>query len=264
MRRIVLTACLFVAIAGCSKTASTSEGKSQVASQASGNGKQDWTLTFEDQFDGNTIDAKKWSHAPEWQRKDGRWSDQDAFLDGKGHLIIRISERNGKYYSGAIRTKDKFEQTYGYYEIRCQLPKEEGFWTAFWLMGDSVHQVGNEGRDGTEIDIFESPFTKESKIQHALHWDGYGAAHKSDGKAPYIAGIYEGFHTFALEWNENEYIFYVDNKETWRTSAGGVSQAPAYMKITAEVGKWGGNIQNAQLPAELVVDYVRVYERASK
>ncbi|MDD2630508.1 MAG: glycoside hydrolase family 16 protein [Limnochordia bacterium] len=223
--------------------------------------KPGWRLTFEDDFEGDRIDLTKWSYLPNWKRHDGYWSPEEAFLDGEGHLIIQVNEREGTYYSGAVATRDRFEQAYGYYEIRCQLPKEEGFWTAFWLMTDGVQQLGNEGRDGTEIDIFESPFSKEDRIQHALHWDGYGPEHRSAGYAPYIKGIYEGFHTFALEWNVDEYIFYVDGKETWRTSAGGVSQVPSYLKITAEVGPWGGDIRRATLPAQLVVDYVRVYER---
>lgn len=124
-----------------------------------------------------------------------------------------------------------------------------------------MHDVGDEGRDGTEIDIVETPFAKQSKIQHALHWDGYGPEHKSAGKEVHIPGVYDGFHTFALEWNEHEYVFYVDGQETWRTSAGGVSQVPSYIKVTAEVGSWGGDISKATLPAQLIVDYVRVYEK---
>lgn len=223
--------------------------------------KSGWRLVFDDDFEGDQLDLSKWSYLREGERKDGYWSHKDAFLDGGGHLIIQVREHEGKYYSGAITTRGKFEQAYGYYEIRCQLPKEEGFWTAFWLMTDGAHRVGDEGRDGTEIDIYESPFSKQDRIQHALHWDGYDADHQNAGYAPYIPGIYEGFHTFALEWNEYEYIFYVDDQITWRTSAGGVSQVPSWVQITAEVGQWGGDIRKANLPAELVVDYVRVYER---
>ncbi len=222
--------------------------------------KPGWRLVFEDDFDGEYLDLTKWNYL-NGPRRDGYWSSSEVFLDGNGHLIIQVSERDGRYYSGAINTRNKFEQAYGYYEIRCQLPKEEGFWTAFWLMTDGAHLVGNEGRDGTEIDIYESPYPHEDRIQHALHWDGYGPEHKSAGHAPYIKDIYTGFHTFALEWNEDEYIFYVDGRETWRTAAGGVSQVPAFVKITAEVGTWAGDIRKANLPAQLIVDYVRVYDR---
>ena len=79
-----------------------------------------------------------------------------------------------------------------------------------------------------------------------------------------IPGLSQGFHTFGLLWQPEEYVFYVDGEETWRTSAGGVSQVPAYIKLTDEVGKWAGEIQNAQLPDYFYVDYVRVYDLADK
>jgi len=52
----------------------------------------------------------------------------------------------------------------------------------------------------------------------------------------------------------------VDGKEVWRTKAGGVSQVPEYLKLTEEIGEWGGDITKAQLPDFFEVDYVRVYE----
>jgi len=124
--------------------------------------------------------------------------------------------------------------------------------------------VGNEGRDGTEIDIMEKAWSAEDRINHALHWDGYGEYHKSEGKEVVIPGLSQGFHTFGLLWQPEEYVFYVDGEETWRTSAGGVSQVPAYIKLTDEVGKWAGEIQNAELPDYFYVDYVRVYDLADK
>jgi len=69
----------------------------------------------------------------------------------------------------------------------------------------------------------------------------------------------EGFHTFGLNWTRDEYVFYVDGKETWRTNAGGVCQVPLYIKLSDEVGEWGGDIATAELPDEFLVDYVRVW-----
>ena len=54
--------------------------------------------------------------------------------------------------------------------------------------------------------------------------------------------------------------FYVDGKETWRTRAGGVCQAPLYIKLSDEIGEWGGDIAKAKLPDRFLVDYVRVYD----
>jgi beta-glucanase (GH16 family) len=113
--------------------------------------------------------------------------------------------------------------------------------------------------DGTEIDIVEKPWL-DDRVQHTFHWDGYGPDHKSEGKVITALGVMKGFHTFGLLWNPDEYVFYVDGIETWRTSLWGVCQVPEYMLLSDEIGSWGGDITQAQLPDRLRVDYVRVYD----
>jgi beta-glucanase (GH16 family) len=100
----------------------------------------------------------------------------------------------------------------------------------------------------------------DDRVQHALHWDGYGEHHKSAGHVAKAPGVMDGFHTFSLLWTPEEYVFAVDGKETWRTKAGGVCQTPLYIKLSDEVGPWGGKISEAKLPDCFVVDYVRVYD----
>ena len=100
---------------------------------------------------------------------------------------------------------------------------------------------------------------REDRITQNLHWDGYGEAHRSDGIKVDIPGVSKGFHTFGLWWKPDEYVFTVDGKETWRTRSGGVSQVPEYIKLTEEIGTWGGDIRQAQLPDTFVVEFVRVY-----
>ena len=63
-----------------------------------------------------------------------------------------------------------------------------------------------------------------------------------------VPGVMEGWHTFGLWWKPDEYVFYVDGKETWRTKAGGVCQVPEYILLSDEIGKWGGDIKKAKLP----------------
>jgi len=220
---------------------------------------QKWQLAWSDEFDGARIDRSKWDVMGNWKRRDGYWVVDDAYLDGKGNLIIRTKKADDRYTSGALRTKDKFEHTFGYWVCRCKFPTQQGHWPAFWLHTDSVNKIGNGGRDGTEIDIMEKPW-REDKITQNLHWDGYGKEHKSAGKESKIPGLSQGFHTFGLHWKPDEYVFYVDGKETWRTNGGGVSQVPEYAKLTEEIGKWGGDITKANLPDYFVVDYVRVYD----
>jgi len=218
-----------------------------------------WRLAWHDEFAGKKIDESKWEIIGDRRRRDGWWLKADSYLDGKGHLLLRTNKTDERYTSGAVRTRGKFEHRFGYWECRCRFPTQPGHWPAFWLFSTSVGKVGNEGRDGTEIDIMEKPW-RTDRIQHALHWDGYGKHHRSAGKKAEVEGVSKGWHTFGLHWKSDEYVFYVDGKETWRTNAGGVSQVEAYVKLTEEIGRWGGDIKQAKLPDYFTADYVRVFD----
>ena len=216
-------------------------------------------LVWHDEFDGKKLDASKWDVPPDGKRRDAWWMGKAVTLDGKGHLVIRTFKDGDRYVDGCVRTQGKFEHAFGYYVARIKLQNQPGHWSAFWMMGRGVGKIGDEGRDGTEIDIMEKPWL-DDRVQHALHWDGYGDAHKSKGKVSKVPGVMEGYHTFGLLWTPEEYVFCVDGKETWRTKAGGVCQVPLYLKLSDEVGKWGGDIRQAKLPDQFVVDHVRVYD----
>ncbi len=218
-----------------------------------------WKLVWHDEFDGDKLDESKWDVPPDRPRRDAWWMRKAIRLDGQGHLMIETLKEDGRYIDGCVRTLGKFEHVRGYYVARIKLQSQPGHWSAFWLMGRGVGSVGDEGRDGTEIDIMEKPWLND-RVQHALHWDGYGEHHRSEGKVSEVPGVMDGFHTFSLWWSKDRYVFYVDGKETWRTTAGGVCRAPLYIKLSDEVGKWGGDIGKAKLPDRFVVDYVRVYD----
>jgi len=239
-----------------------------------------WTLVWQDEFEGDgPVDSTKWEQ-PEYNRKnndngpDGWWLKEDSYLDGEGNLAIRARRIDNlnfdgdayDYSTGAVRSINRFEQTFGRFEARVKLPSQAGWWVAFWLMSPTVFNEDGSGQDGTEIDIMEG-FGWTNKIFHALHWDGYGAAHRSESINMELPGIRDGFHTFTLEWNSAEYIFFVDSVETWRSSAGGVSQVPAYIKLTGElsttpgaIGDWWANDPEfVYFPDYYLIDYVRVW-----
>ncbi len=218
-----------------------------------------WKLAWSDEFQGSAIDPSKWEVLGDYKRRDGYWVKEDSYLDGQGNLILRIKKDGDRYTCGAVRTKGRFEHRYGYWVCRCQFPQQPGHWPAFWMMAGGVGKVGEGGRDGTEIDIMEKPWRDDRTTQN-LHWDGYGKDHKSAGLQFSVPGLNEGSHTFGLYWTPEEYVFYVDGLESWRTSAGGVSQVSEWAKLTEEIGKWGGDIAQASLPDYFTVDYVRVYD----
>jgi beta-glucanase (GH16 family) len=214
-------------------------------------------LVWHDEFDGDKLDESKWD-VPNNRRRDGWWSPKAVSVDS-GHLAISTLKDGDRYLDACVRTRGKFEHAHGYYVARIKLQEQPGHWSAFWLYNSSVGTIGNRGRDGTEIDIMEKPWL-DDRVTQNLHWDGYGKQHQHQGTTVTIPGIMDGWHTFALWWKSDEYVFYVDGKETWRTDAGGVCQVPLYIKLSDEIGKWAGDITKVELPDRFLVDYVRVYD----
>ncbi len=223
-----------------------------------------WKLIWSDEFNAASLDWNTWE-CPEGPRRDGYWVKEDSYVNGDGMLVLRTRKDGERFTSGAIRTRGKFEHAFGYWEARCRFHTQVGHWPAFWLYTQDVGKVGDGGRDGTEIDIMEKAWAAGADtINVALHWDGYGAEHKSAGMALYAPGVSSGFHTFGLYWTPEEYVFYIDGIERWRTSEGGVCQVPVYVKLTEEIGDWAGDIKKASLPDYFYVDYVRVYDLTGK
>ncbi len=220
-----------------------------------------WVMVWHDEFDGTAVDMAKWTPSPEGGRRSGWWSPKAVSLDGQGHLVVKTYKDGDRYVDGCVTSQGKFEHAYGYYVARVMFQREQGHWAGLWMLSPGVFKVGDGGRDGTEIDIVASA-GRDDRVNHSLRWDGYGEAHKTAAKQVHVPGVIDGYHTFGLLWTPEEYVFFVDGRETWRTSAGGVSQVPQYLLISDEVLDSGGGIGQASLPDQFLVDYVRVYDLA--
>ena len=218
-------------------------------------------LIFEENFDGTKL-SDVWTVHDMEKRRNGLWVKESIQVKDGNLELIFDKNNDGIFVMGCIDTPKKFEFKYGYVEARMKNPKQVGHWPGIWLFNNGVNKVGNEGKDGTEIDIVEAPWRNKDKISHALHWDGYGSDHQVMGHTPTIEGINEGFHTYAVDWSEDGYIFFVDGKETWRTDAGGGCEIPLYLMISDEEGGWSGNPNKAKnLPDKTYVDYIKVWQK---
>lgn len=236
-------------------------------------------LVWSDEFDGEQVDRSIWrghyTYGETASIRRGGYFQRDMSFTRDGNLIIRtdyLEEGLGGgapgYYSYGMDTGDSYEQLYGYFEVRCILPKGRDLWAAFWMINEGTFNEDGSGSDGAEIDIFESPNWGKKRggdsVTHTIHFDGYGDAHQSETQgAFYVNNPYEEYNTYALEWNEDEYIFYINGIESARTSFG-VSHNPEILILSVEVGgefnKPAQGLATNDYPADFVVDYVRAYQ----
>jgi len=222
-----------------------------------------YRLSFEDTFEGDALDTAKWKLCPEQRRQDagGYWADSEVSVhDGNLWLRARIRE-DGVPVSGAIHTRGIWEQAYGYFECRMTLPRTTGFWGAFWMMCGDVFKVDGSAVSGVEIDVIESGECARRGVNHALHWDGYKPGqHKSVSHViPNVPELYEGWHVYGCQWTKTDYVFFIDGRETWRTSEPGICERPGYMKLTTEFGSWAAPVVPEELPDFCRVDWVRAW-----
>lgn len=252
----VLLTCLWILSIPCVVTASENNG--QQIKPPVGEG---YELVWSDAFDGDTLDLAKWGYRNLGPRRDAVNVKETVALDGKGHLVLTTQRSGNAYHTAMIGTQGTFETTFGYFECRVQLQRQVGHWSAFWLQSPSMGDpVGDIASAGTEIDIFEYLRREDDLVHHNLHWDGYGQHHKHAGTDVRVPGLGEGYHTFGLLWTETEYVFYINGQEAWRSTQA-LSRRDQYIILSLEVGKWAGEIADADLPDHLYVDYVRVYQK---
>ncbi len=219
-------------------------------------------LVWNDEFNGTALDLSKWNYRAEnTVRGFGTVSRNSIQLNGSGQLLINITKGlDGTYYIGQVGTQGLFETRYGYFECRAKMHNSLGPHVAFWLQSP-WYGIGDPTVTGAEIDIFEYHKKSPDNVHHAVHYNGYGAEHQQINKVVNNPAIKTGYHIFGLEWNENEYIFYVDGQETWRTTSA-VSRRDQFIILSAELNGWGGDDPNLwTFPDAVTYDYVRVYKK---
>ncbi|HQY88410.1 MAG TPA: glycoside hydrolase family 16 protein, partial [Tepidisphaeraceae bacterium] len=217
---------------------------------------RDYALTFQDEFDGSSLNLNKWQHEFTGQRRDAQYVDHASQLDGAGNLVIKTwTQQAGPartHYTGAVSTRDRFEQTIGFWEARINWNDSPGMWSAFWihtfLMRDVITPdlVDRPDLIGTEIDVAEhrvqnsSGTNIDSRIDLNVHWNGYGEFHKSRGFAVNGTDAGNGFHVYGLKWTLDSYTFYVDGLPKW-TFTDAISRVPQFVILSSEVEKgWSG------------------------
>jgi len=250
-----------------------------------------WALVWSDEFDGAagaSFDATKWvaeTGGSGWgnqERELYTTRPENIGLDGTGHLVITaLAEPTNTtdacwygrclYTSARIKTAGKFSQAYGRFEARIRIPRGQGLWPAFWMLGGNIDQVG--WPSSGEIDIMEN-IGKEPKIVHGtMHGPGYSGAGGIGGPFSLNGGgnFADDFHLYAVEWDPGSIRWLVDDTPYFQTTQasipGGttwVFDHPFFLLLNVAVGGgWPGDPDGTTtFPQQMTVDYVRVYKRS--
>jgi beta-glucanase (GH16 family) len=284
--------------------------------------KPQWQLVWQDEFSGNQLDLTKWSF--EVNCAGGGNNERQCYTNrpenatlAKGVLSITALKEHysgpaaqddssqydpkvtteRQFTSARLRSKGKGDWTYGRFEIRAKLPSGQGSWPAIWML-PTEWRYGGWASSG-EIDIMEAVNlgTKtdditalgqsEQRVHGTLHYGRQAPGNVYSGTS-YKASQFkptEQFHLYALEWEEGEIRWYIDDvhyatqtQQGWysqsQSQAGVWQQAsgaapfdqPFHLVLNLAVGgNWPENVNEKGVdltiwPQQMQVDYVRVYQ----
>lgn len=254
---------------------------------------EDWVLVFSDEFTGTELDRSTWTTHDQSTFGDGNEElaclmDRPENVAVAGGLLTITAQREDprldcgprddrfprgrSFSSGFIETKGKRAFEYGRFEISVKSPTtygtSKGLWPAFWLRPEN----GGLG----EIDVFELSGTSpgeadtSARTLQSIHYDYENSHPVQNSSFDLERGTFDdGFHTHVLEWEPGMLRWYVDGEFTYErtiNTTAWLNQAftgPFHLRLNLAVGgDWAGSPDaTTQFPAQLQVDYIRVYQR---
>jgi len=236
----------------------------------------EWQLVWADEFEGpagQLPDPANWRFdvGTDWGNAQLEYDTdraENVSLDGSGNLAITAREEaylGRNYTSGRITTKDLFEMENGRFEARIRLPRGQGIWPAFWMLGDDFDEVGWPACG--EIDVMEYRGQEPSVIHGSLHGPGYSAGQAITRRFYLTDSTFDAdFHVFAVEWRGNSIDWYIDDEYFQTVTANDVPgewvfSHPFYIILTVAVGGSfvGPPDATTTFPQTMLVDWVRVY-----
>jgi len=240
--------------------------------------KDGYTLVWDEDFKGNTLDLNSW----EYQLGDSGWGNNEAQFytdhpnntfvkDGFLHIVGRIEKMGSKDYTSArIRTKGKKDFKFGRIDVRAKLPKGQGIWPAIWFMPtDDVY--GGWPQSG-EIDLMEMVGHEPNVLVGTVHFGPEWPKNKSVGNRYTLpqGDFSNDFHVFTLIWQENKIAWLLNDQFIYHQITPDLLKPEKYpfnerfhlILNLAIGGNWPGYPDATTVfPQEMVVDYVKVYQK---
>ena len=170
---------------------------------------------------------------------------------------IQGSLEGQTYTSGMINTYHEFSQTYGYFEMRAQLPAAQGMWPAFWMLPV-------DGSWPPELDVMEMIGSEPNTLRNTVHSQVSGDwkvddTHYLNEANVTVSDMTSGFHTYGVDWEPDTITWYYDGQPTFQAATPADLNKPMYMIANLAVGgAWAGD-PDGMTSAQMTIDYIRGY-----
>lgn len=234
-----------------------------------------WELVWHDEFDGDTIDEANWTYdvgGHGWGNGEAQYytdrPDNARLEDGMLVIEARQERYEASYYTSArLKSQGLQEFQYGRIEARLKVPAGRGLWPAFWMLGSNFSTVG--WPDCGEIDIMEYVGREPDLILGTIHGPGYAGATSLSHWNRRDYDIADDFHTYAVEWDEEQITWFYDGEEYGTYSRSDVGERewpfdqPFFIILNLAVGGTlpGPIGLDTVFPTQYLVDYVRVFQQ---
>jgi beta-glucanase (GH16 family) len=241
-----------------------------------------WELVWSDEFDGDTINQSNWTYdLGGWGWGNGEaqyYTDRPENTRVENGLLVieaRQEKFEGNYYtSGKLITQGLQSFQYGRIETRVKVPRGAGLWPAFWMLGSDFNRNPDDPYDSNwpyvgEVDIMEHVGREPDLIMGTAHGPGYSGAGGLGRWNRQEYDIANDFHTFAVEWDETGISWFYDGEHYFTLTPEDVGDREwvfdneFFLLLNLAVGgQFAGTVSlKTEFPANLYVDYVRVYQQ---
>ena len=171
---------------------------------------------------------------------------------------------SGHRYTSAMVQWRQFAFTYGTLEFRARMAGGTGTWPAVWMLGSNCQQSNITTPDNVGTCHWPEPGSDEIDVTEVFGGStttvnqGLISTAGNDGCRPEVSDVSADWHTYQLVWAPGSLTWTIDGTTTC-TVTSGVPSTPMFVMInTAVGGVGGGTVDDATLPQQNLIDYVRV------
>lgn len=243
-----------------------------------------YSLVWNDEFDGSSIDENHWN----FEYGDGTdyglpkgWGNEEEQIytddfanasvgkdEERSVLTIRaIKTGTNAYTSAKLTTQDKLNIRFGRVDVKAKMPVGDGLWSAIWTLGANRSKEEVSWPGCGEIDLVEVLGSDPAHAFSTVHFTNAKNKHEFISNELTLSDntFSDSYHLFSLEWTPETISYFIDDELVGTVEVRDDMKEfmrDHYLILNVAVGgTLGGVVDPNFSSSEMLVDYVRVYEK---